>query len=108
MYACVLRSTWAAKLRALVTNTATKHIETIRDLFPAGMYTSDNLFTSAGATTSGLVLELSKENFEMIIERDLSIFTKQDEDMNLQCKVHEVVAPRIKRATSICELTGLT
>jgi uncharacterized linocin/CFP29 family protein len=108
MYAAVLRSTWAAKLRALVSNTATKYIETIRDLFPAGIYVSDNVFSSAGLTTSGLVVELSQENFEMIIERDLSVFEKQDEDMNLQCKVFEVVAPRIKRPTSICEITGLT
>jgi uncharacterized linocin/CFP29 family protein len=108
MYAAVLRSSWAAKLRDLVSGTATKWIDVVKDLFPAGIYVSDNLFTSAGATTSGLVLELSQENFEIIIERDLSLFTQQDEDMNLQCKEHEVIAPRIKRPTSICELTGLT
>ena len=108
MYAAVLRSSWAAKLRALVSNTSEKWINVIKDLFPAGVYVSDNLYTSAGATTNALVLELGKENFEMIIERDMSIFGKQDEDMNLQCKVHEVIAPRIKRPTSICEITGLT
>jgi len=54
------------------------------------------------------VVEPSQENFEMVVGRDLSVFTKQDEDMNLQGKVHEVVAPRIKRPTSICEITGLT
>jgi hypothetical protein len=62
----------------------------------------------AGATTSALVVEPGQDNFDMVIGRDLSLFTKQDEDMNLQCKVHEVVAPRIKRPTSICEITGLT
>ena len=107
-FAAVLRSTWAAKLRALVTNTATKWIEVIADLFKAGIYVSDSLYTSAGATTSALVVEPGQDNFEMVIGRDLSLFTKQDEDMNLQCKVHEVVAPRIKRPTSICEITGLT
>jgi len=107
-YAAVLRSSWAAKLRALVTNTATKWIEVIQDLFKAGIYVSDSLYTSAGATTSALVAEPGQDNFDMVIGRDLSLFTKQDEDMNLQCKVHEVVAPRIKRPTSICEITGLT
>jgi len=107
-YATVLRSSWAAKLRTLVTNTATKWIEVIQDLFKAGIYVSDKLYTSAGLTTIGLVTEPSQENFEMVIGRDLSLFTKQDEDMNLQCKVHEVVAPRIKRPKSICEITGLT
>jgi uncharacterized linocin/CFP29 family protein len=107
-YAAILRSSWAAKLRALVSNTATKWIDVVKDLFAAGIYVSDSVYSSAGATTSALVVEPSQENFEMVIGRDLSTFTKQDEDMNLQCKVHEVVAPRIKRPTSICELTGLT
>jgi uncharacterized linocin/CFP29 family protein len=107
-YAAILRSAWAAKLRDLVSNTATKWIDVVKDLFPAGIYVSDNLYSSAGATTSGLVVEPSQENFEMVIGKDLSLFTKQDEDMNLQCKEFEVVAPRIKRPTSICELTGLT
>ena len=72
------------------------------------MYVSDSLFSSAGLTTDALVLELGKENFEMIIERDMSVYAKEDEDMNLQCKVYEVVTPRVKRPTSICEVTGLT
>jgi uncharacterized linocin/CFP29 family protein len=108
MYACVLLSTWAAKLRGLVSNTAAKWIDVIKNLFPAGIFVSDNLYSSPEAATSALVMELSQENFEMIIERDLSIFAKQDDDMNLQCKVFEVIAPRIKRPTSICEVTGLT
>jgi uncharacterized linocin/CFP29 family protein len=107
-FAMVLRSSWAAKLRALVSNTATKWIDVIKDLFTQGVYVSDNLYTSAGLTTSALVVEPSQENFELVVGKDLDIFTKQDEDMNLQCKVFEVVAPRIKRPGSICELTGLT
>jgi uncharacterized linocin/CFP29 family protein len=107
-YGAILRSSWAAKLRALVSNTATKYIEVIKDLFAAGIYVSDNLFTSAGLTTIAAVVEPSQENFEMVIGKDLSTFVKQDEDMNLQCKEFEVVAPRIKRPTSICEITGLT
>jgi uncharacterized linocin/CFP29 family protein len=91
-YAAVLRSSWAAKLRALVTNTATKWIEVIQDLFKAGIYVSDNLYTSAGGVNSGLVVQPSQENFEIVIGKDMTLFSKQDEDMNLQCKVHEVVA----------------
>ena len=107
-YACVLRSAWAAKLRALVTNTAVKWIEVIRDLFSAGIYVSDSLYTSAGLTTSALVLEPSQENFELVIGRDLEVKKQEDVRGNLKCVVREVVAPRIKRPTSICELTGLT
>lgn len=108
MYACVMRHSFAAKLRALVSNTAVKYIDVIRDLFPAGIYTSDSLYTSAGGVDSAVVMELSKDNFEMVIEQDMTVFAKQDEDMNLQCKVFEVVAPRIKRPTAICEVTGLS
>jgi uncharacterized linocin/CFP29 family protein len=111
MYACVLRSEWNAKLRELVSGTATKWIDVIQGqnpLFPAGIFVSDNLFTSAGLKTSALALELGKENFEMVIERDLSVFQLGDEDMNLKCKAYEVLTPRIKRPTSICEITGLT
>lgn len=108
MYAAVLNHTFAAKLRALVTNTAVKYIDTIRDLFPAGIYVSDNLKTSNNLSTNALVMELSKDNFEMVIEQDMTVFAKQDEDMNLQCKVFEVVAPRVKRPEAICEVTGLT
>ncbi len=92
-----------------MSNTATKWIDIVRNLFPAGIYVSDNLFTSAGATTSAFVVGPSLENSEAVIGRGMSFFAKQDEDMNMQCKVHEVTPPpRIKRPTAICELTGLS
>jgi uncharacterized linocin/CFP29 family protein len=107
-YACILRSAWAAKLRALVSNTATKWIDVVRDLFAAGMYVSDSLFTSAAATTSALVLEPSQQNFELVIGEDVNTQKQPDLRGNLNCVTREVVAPRIKRPTSICEITGLT
>jgi uncharacterized linocin/CFP29 family protein len=107
-YAAILRASWAAKLRALVANTAVKYIDVIAPLFTAGVHVSDSLCTSAGATTIALVVEPSQENFEMVVGQDLATFTQQDDDMNLQGKVFEVLAPRIKRPTSVCEITGLT
>jgi len=107
-YACVLRSSWAAKLRALVSNTAVKWIEVIRDLFVAGIYVSDSLYTSGGATTNALVVEPSQENFELVVGRDLEVRKQEDVRGNLKCVVREVIAPRIKRPTSVCEITGLT
>jgi uncharacterized linocin/CFP29 family protein len=107
-YAAVLRSAWAAKLRTLVTNTAVKWIEVIKDLFQAGIYVSDNLYTSAGLTTNALVVEPLQENFELVVGRDIEVRKQEDVRGNLKCVVREVVAPRIKRPTSICEVTGLT
>jgi uncharacterized linocin/CFP29 family protein len=107
-FAAILRSSWAAKLRALVSNTAVKWIEVVRDLFAAGIYVSDSLYTSAGLTTTGLIVEPSQENFELVVGKDLEVRKQEDVHGNMHCVVREVVAPRIKRPTSICELTGLT
>jgi uncharacterized linocin/CFP29 family protein len=107
-YALIVRSTWYAKLRALISNTAVFYLEKVAELVKAGIYVSDNLYTSAGATTSALVVEPSQENFELGIAQDLTTFMQQDKDMSIWGKVYEVVAPRIKRPTSICEITGLT
>jgi uncharacterized linocin/CFP29 family protein len=107
-FAAILRSSWAAKLRALVSNTAVKWIEVVRDLFAAGIYVSDSLYTSAGLTTTGLIVEPSQENFELVVGKDLEVRKQEDVHGNMHCVVREVVAPRIKRPTSICEITGLT
>lgn len=109
-YALVLNSTFYGKLRALITNTAVMWLTAIQDaeLFKAGILVSDNLKTSAGAATNALVVEPLEQNFEMARGQDLRTRAFEDEDMNLKCKVFEIVAPRIKRPTSICEITGLT
>jgi len=108
-YALVLKPSWWRQIAAaFVTDTAVTIAEKVASLCAAGVYRTNNLYSSAGGVNNALVVEPSQENFEMVIGRDLSLFTKQDEDMNLQCKVHEVVAPRIKRPKSICEITGLT
>lgn len=108
-YALVLKPSWWRQIAgAFVTDTAVTIAEKVAELFKAGVYRTNSLYSSAGGVNNALVVEPSQENFEMVIGRDLSLFTKQDEDMNLQCKVHEVVAPRIKRPESICEITSLT
>jgi len=107
-YALILRSAHAALLRQLVSNTAVMYQAVIAPLFQAGVLVSDNLYTSVGGTDSALVVEPSQENFEMVVGTDLSVFTKQDEDMNLQGKVFEIISPRVKRPASICEITGIT
>lgn len=107
-YALLARTAQLAKCRQLIANTGIFYTEKIREMCTAGMFGTDNLYTSAGATTSALVVEPSQENFELVIGQDMSVFTKEDEDMNLQSKVYEVLAPRINRPTSICELTGLS
>jgi uncharacterized linocin/CFP29 family protein len=107
-YALILRSAWYGTLRQLIANTAVFYLEKVKELITAGIFVSDNLYTSAGLTTSALVVEPSAENFELVIGQDMSTFTFQDKNMNTLGKVFEVLAPRIKRPTSIVEITGLT
>jgi uncharacterized linocin/CFP29 family protein len=92
----------------LISSTGIFYLEKIAELVKAGIFVSDQLYTSAGATTSALVVEPGQQNFEMVVGQDLATFMQQDEDMNVNGKVYEVVAPRINRPTSICEVTGLT
>lgn len=106
-YALITRPAWIGQLRALISNTSTFLLEKVAELCKAGVYGSDSLFESDGTTHNALVVEPGQENFELIIGQDLATFLKQDEEMNLQGKVFEVLAPRINRPTSICEITGL-
>jgi len=107
-YALILRSTWFAKLRALISNTGLFYFEKIAELVKDGIFVSDQLYSSGGATTSALVVQLGQDNFELVVGQDITTFNQQDTDMNIIGKVYEVVAPRVKRPTSICEITGLT
>jgi uncharacterized linocin/CFP29 family protein len=107
-YALVLRSLAYGKLRGLIANTGIFYLEKVAELVKSGIFVSDSLYSSAGATTSALVVEPSQENFELVIGQDMNTWTVQDENMNTKGKVFEVLAPRIKRPESICELTGLS
>jgi uncharacterized linocin/CFP29 family protein len=107
-YALVVRSAWYAKLRALIANTGIFYLEKVAELVKAGIFVSDNLFSTSGGTDIALVCEPSQENFELVVGQDMSTWTVQDENMNTKGKIYEVIAPRVKRPASICLLTGLT
>jgi uncharacterized linocin/CFP29 family protein len=106
-YALIVRAAWHRKLYGLISNTGIMYIEKTREICSA-IYVSDSLYASDSGTDSALVVEPGEQNFEMGIGQDITTFTQQDEHMNTIGKVYEVVAPRIKRPTSICEITGLT
>ena len=91
-----------------MTNTATTIAEKVAELFQAGVYRTDSLLTSAGGVNNALVVEPKQDNFELIVGRDLEVRKKEDLRGNIQGLAREVLAPRIKRPTSICEITSLT
>jgi uncharacterized linocin/CFP29 family protein len=108
-YALILRSAWLALIRSsFFSGTSVTQLEKIAEVCKAGIFVSDNLYADDGGLDSALVVEPGQDNFEMVIGQDMTSFNQQDEDMNVNGKVFEVVAPRVKRPTSICELTVLT
>jgi uncharacterized linocin/CFP29 family protein len=111
-YAMILRSGLNARLRQLATNTDRLVRESILEMLSSGgkgkILVSDSLYTSAGATTSVLVVEPGADNFVAGIEQDIVTNRWQDQNMNTILKLYEAITPRIKRATSICELTGVS
>ena len=108
-YGLVVKPSWWRQIAgAYVTNTAVTIGEKVSELVNGNVFRTDSLKTSVGGVNNALVAELSQENFELVIGRDLEVRKKEDVRGNLNCVVREVLAPRIKRPTSICEITGLT
>lgn len=110
-YYLVTRGSWYAQLLTLITNTEKFLVDAVAELLGGGrerILISDNLYASDGGTDSAIVTQPGQENYELGIAQDLSTFQLQNSDMNLDCKAYEVVTPRIKRPTSICEITDLT
>jgi len=107
-YGLICRSPQMAALRTVVGVTNAFYFELIQKLCTRGIFVSNNLYAGVdGDTDSALVVELGADNFDMIIGRDLTTYSTQDEDMNILGKVYEVVTPHIKRPASICEITAI-
>jgi uncharacterized linocin/CFP29 family protein len=108
-YDMVVRSTLSADLRLLIANTGiTAREKLLGPGFIREIFVSDNLYASNGATTSALVVEPGPMNFVVGIEQEVSVNNFIDEDMNTKGKVWEILTPKIRRPTSICEITGIS
>jgi uncharacterized linocin/CFP29 family protein len=108
-YALLIKPSWWRQITgAFVTNTATTIAEKVAQLCNYGVFKTDSLYESDGTTHNALVVEPSQENFELVVGRDLEVKKSYDKNGNMEAVVREVLAPRIKRPTSICEITGLT
>ena len=108
-FTLVGRVTQIKALDGQVANTAFTYRQfLLQNKLVQAIYESDNLFTAAGLTTSALLVATAKENFDLVIAQDITTFMWQDKHMNQHGKVYEAVVPRIRRPTSICEITGLS
>jgi uncharacterized linocin/CFP29 family protein len=108
-YALILKPSWWRQIAgAFVTNTAVTIAEKVAELCQAGVYRTDSLLSSAGGVNNALVVEPKQDNFELVVGRDLEVRKTEDNRGNIDGIVREVLAPRIKRPTAICEITSLT
>lgn len=81
----------------------------LEDMLPPGslILQSAQLYAAAGGTGSAALVQPGADNFDMLVGQDVTTYMVQDEDMNTLGKVYEVLTPRIKRPTSICEITTI-
>ena len=110
-YAVIVRPTQYVAMLAQLTSTAESVLTYVKENLLGGkgdVLISANLYSSAGGTDSGLVTQPGADNFDIIVGQDVTNYLVQDEDMNTLGKVYEVLSPRVKRAESICEITGIT
>lgn len=72
------------------------------------IYGTDSVFATDGVQDSALVVVPGRLNFDLVEAQPMTTFLWQDKHMNIYGKVYEALTPRIRRPTSICEITGIT
>ena len=110
-YAVIVRPTQYVAMLAQLTSTAESVLTYVKENLLNGkgdVLISANLYSSAGGTDSALVVQPGPDNFDLLVGQDVTNYLVQDEDMNTLGKVYEVLTARVKRAESICEITGIT
>jgi uncharacterized linocin/CFP29 family protein len=93
---------------ALIANTGISQLEKIQEIIQGQVYVTPIIKSSVGGTDTAIVMKSGAENADLPIAQDFKTFYMQRVDMNHQFKVYEAVVPRIKRPTSIAEITGIT
>lgn len=69
---------------------------------------SPNLKAADGAADSVLLVEPGEDNFDLLVGEDMHTINHVERNKNIWLQVREVVAPRIRRPTAICEINTLT
>ena len=110
-YALILRPAMYVGLLAQISNVDTNYLTFIKEKVLEGkgqILISASLYAANGGTDSALLVQPGVDNFDLVVGQDITTYLFQNEDMNIDGKVYEVLAPRVKRAESICEITGIT
>jgi uncharacterized linocin/CFP29 family protein len=106
-YVLVCTSVFYGKLEALISSTGVLYLEKMREIVDK-ILVSDMLYASDGGVDSALIVEPGPDNLALGIAQDATTFLQQLKDMDTYGKVYEVLTPKIKRPTCVCEITGLT
>jgi len=107
-YDLILQPSAFLAAHTFIGTTATMQIDKIRDLIRGTVYVSPELLASDGGADSAILMETGRANADLPVAQDIRTFYKELKDMNHFFKVFSAVVPRIKRATAICEITGIT
>lgn len=98
-YAVVLSPQWYASLHRVYANSGVLEINHVRELASAGVFQ-----TSALKGTSGIVLSVGIQNFDIAIAQDLVTAYLGVEKMNHPFRVFESLVLRLKRPGAICTI----
>lgn len=109
-YKLILTPTWRQQLRVMISGVDKWAFQAVGDLIGGveNILVSPNLYASDGGVDSVLLVEPGEDNFDLVVGEDMHTINFVERNKNIWLQVREVVAPRIKRPTAICEITGLT
>lgn len=109
-YKLILTPTWRQQLRARESNVDKWNFQLVGDLIGGveNILVTSNMYAADSGVDSVLLVQPGEDNFDLLVGEDLHTLQHLERNKNIWLQVREVVAPRIKRPTSICEITALT
>lgn len=109
-YKLILTPTWRQQLRARESNVDKWNFQLAGDLVGGveNILVTPNLYAADGGVDSVLLVQPGEDNFDLVVGEDMHTINHTERNKNIWLQVREVVAPRVKRPTAICEITSLT
>lgn len=109
-YKLLLTPIWRATLRAMHATADEWYFKLVGELIGGveNIVVTSSLFSATGGVDSAILTQPGEDNYDMVVGEDVHTITSTLKNKNIWGSVRDVVAPRIKRPTSICEITGIT
>ncbi len=108
-YVLICRVAAARKLDAALSSTEITYRRfLLQNEILDAIVADDSIFGADGTTDHAAIVTPGRANFSLKVGQDVTTWETQLQNMNKLMRVYEVLTPKIKRPTSICELTGLS